>query len=109
MGTTIHHKANGKELCPIKVLAYCIHHILSNGGDDNNLICNYYENNTCYSLQSQQIINMVQMASTSLNLHKQGIDPDLIGAHSLQAGGAMALKLHGYSDTTIMKWDAGLP
>jgi hypothetical protein len=27
----------------------------------------------------------------------------LVGAHSLQAGGAMALKLHGFSDTTIMK------
>ena len=38
-----------------------------------------------------------------LNLAKQAINPDLIGAHSLCAGGAMALKLHGYDDTTIMK------
>ena len=38
-----------------------------------------------------------------LKLKKQAIDPDLVGAHSLHAGGAMALKLHGYSYTTIMK------
>ena len=36
-------------------------------------------------------------------MDKQGIDPDLIGAHSLRAGGAMALKLQGVSDTIIMK------
>ena len=40
---------------------------------------------------------------TTLQLHKKGIDPDLVGAHSLRAGGAMALKLHGFDDTTIMK------
>jgi len=45
----------------------------------------------------------VRKISKYLNLDKQGIDPDLIGAHSLSAGGAMALKLHGESDTTIMK------
>ena len=37
------------------------------------------------------------------NLDKVGINPDLVGIHSLRAGGAMALKLHGKSDTTIMK------
>ena len=46
---------------------------------------------------------MVRKAASKLKLHDQGIDPDLIGAHSLRAGGAMALKLHGFSDTTIMK------
>ena len=46
---------------------------------------------------------MTRQAVKVLNLHQQGIDPDLVGAHSLRAGGAMALKLHGHSDTTIMK------
>ena len=46
---------------------------------------------------------MTRQAVKDLNLHQQGIDPDLVGAHSLRAGGAMALKLHGYNDTTIMK------
>ena len=31
------------------------------------------------------------------------IDPDLVGSHSLRAGGAMALKLLNYADSTIRK------
>ena len=46
---------------------------------------------------------MVRETATKLNLQDQAIDPDLIGAHSLRAGGAMALKLQGFDDTTIMK------
>ena len=38
-----------------------------------------------------------------LKLHENGIDPDLVSAHSLRAGGAMTLKLNGIKDTTIMK------
>ena len=43
------------------------------------------------------------MSVCKLKLSKHGIDPDLVGAHSLRAGGAMALKLHVIDDTTIMK------
>ena len=38
-----------------------------------------------------------------LKLHLQDIHHNLVGAHSLRDRGAMALKLHGYDDTTIMK------
>ena len=44
------------------------------------------------------------MASTALNLQERGIDPDMIGAHSLRAGGAMALKIMEYADSTIRKF-----
>ena len=37
--------------------------------------------------------------------HLKGIDPDLIGAHSLRAGGTIALKITSEDDTTIMKMD----
>jgi hypothetical protein len=46
---------------------------------------------------------MVCMAAKLLKLDKQGIDPDLIGAHSLHAGRAMALKMRGFDNITIMK------
>ena len=46
---------------------------------------------------------MVRASTKALNLHDNGIDADLVGAHSLRAGGAMALKLHGYDEITIMK------
>jgi hypothetical protein len=45
----------------------------------------------------------LRKAVKELHLHKNGIDADLVGPHSLRAGGAMALKLTGASDTTIMK------
>ena len=49
------------------------------------------------------MLQAIRTAVKHLNLHKQGIDPDLVGVHSLRAGGAMALRLNGADDTTIMK------
>ena len=60
-------------------------------------------NNKIKHVTSKHIIEMLRLAAKSLELDKQAIDPDLIGAHSLRSGGAMALKLHGYDDTTIRK------
>ena len=54
-------------------------------------------------VEAKNMVAGVRKAVTKLQLNMQGIDPDLVGAHSLRAGGAMALKLHGYDDTTIMK------
>ena len=105
MGTCIHHQCSGKDSSPVKALARLVHHALSQGGSNDTLLCNYWDDakHEWKSVQSQDIINMTRQAVKDLNLHRQGIDPDLVGAHSLRAGGAMALKLHGYNDTTIMK------
>ena len=54
-------------------------------------------------IEAHHIIKMVRNTAKQLKLHQQAIDHDLVGAHLLRAGGAMALKLHGYDDTTIMK------
>ena len=54
-------------------------------------------------MTAKQIVTRVRSVVAELNLAEHGIDPDLVGAHSLRAGGAMALKLHGFDDTTIMK------
>ena len=59
--------------------------------------------NAWQDIIEKNMITMVRQVARSLRLQDQAIDPDLIGAHSLRAGGAMALKLHGYDDTTIMK------
>jgi hypothetical protein len=37
------------------------------------------------------------------NLNQHGYDPKRVGAHSLRASGAMALKLNGYTAEDIMK------
>ena len=46
----------------------------------------------------------MRFVQIALGLNKQaGIDPDMVGAHSLRAGGAMAMKLYGVDGETIMK------
>ena len=105
MGDTIHHEAvTHLEACPVKALARRVHHILSNGGTEDALLCSYHKNHEWHTVTSRDIINAVRTAAKILKLDQNAIDPDLIGAHSLRAGGAMALKLHGYDDTTIMKF-----
>ena len=49
------------------------------------------------------MIAAIRTAVRDLKLQTHGIDPDLVGVHSLRAGGAMAMKLTNHSDTTIMK------
>jgi hypothetical protein len=80
-----------------------VHPILSNGGTNDSLICDFYEDNKVNHISSKDMIVLLRAAAKTLQLQKQAIDPDLIGAHSLCSGGAMALKLHDYDDTTIRK------
>ena len=54
-------------------------------------------------IEAYHIIKMVHDTTKQLKLHQQAINHDLVGTQSLRAGGAMALKLNGYNDTTIMK------
>ena len=104
MGDTIHQNSTGTPNCPVRALALRVHHILSNGGATNALLCSVFtEKGQWEFVTAKDIITTVRAAARKLNLQEQAIDPDLIGAHSLRAGGAMALKLHGFDDTTIMK------
>jgi len=73
-----------------------VHHILSNGGDEDTLICDYMTAKSKWaSVTSTDLMKFIRLATTTLCLQDTGIDPDLI---------CMALKLHGYSDTTIKKF-----
>lgn len=105
LGQTIHHVANKLPTCPVKACANRIHHILSNGGSTDNYICDVKTNpksSTWIQITSQDMLWAICQAVRNLDLHKGGLDPDLIGVHSLHAGGSMALKLHGTNDITIM-------
>jgi hypothetical protein len=103
MGETIHQEKIDKECCPIRALAFRVHHILSNGGNEENLLCDYFNNGEQHSITSRDIIELVRQSAKTLHLSDFAVDPDLLGSHSLRAGGAMALKLQNYDDTTIMK------
>jgi hypothetical protein len=83
-----------------------VHHYPSQqtwGDKEDRLHCDYFDDDEWHSVLSSDIIAMVRTSARLLHLSDQGIDPDLIGAHSLRAGGAMALWLHGFEDTVIMK------
>ena len=104
MGQTIHQEAlPEKATCPIKALARRVHHILSNKGSTSSPICRFRKNNKWETIKPKDMIQGVRAAVLDLQLEKVGIAPDLVGVHSLRAGGAMAMKLTGHSDTTIMK------
>ena len=103
MGQTITQHATNATHCPVKALAHIVHDILSAGRSDKNLLYLVRMGTNWQDITSQNVISMIRQVAQSLCLQDQAIDPDLIGAHSLRAGGAMALKLHGYDDTTIMK------
>jgi hypothetical protein len=103
MGQTIHHEAINECYCPIKALAHRIHHILHNKGTEEALICTYFMEDEIYSITPTDMIQCIRSSVIDLRLDKSGIDPNIVGVHSLRAGGAMSLKLHGESDTTIMK------
>jgi hypothetical protein len=105
MGQCIHHEAIKNESNgPTQALARRVHHILENGGDGDSLLCELKTNKGEWDcIQSSDIVQHVRVMAKVRSLDKKGIDIDLIGAHSLRAGGAMALKLMGVADTIIMK------
>jgi hypothetical protein len=103
MGQTIHKESIHANHCPVKALARRLSHILGNGSTDDTLICMYKEAGKISAVTPTDLIQAIRDSIRTLNLHKAGIDPDIVGVHSLRAGGAMALKLHGESDTTIVK------
>ena len=63
----------------------------------------YTKDNTMRAVTATDMITSIRTSVKELKLDQAGIDPDIVGVHSLRAGGAMSLKLHGHSDTTIMK------
>ena len=108
MGETIHQEATGTGMCPVKALARVVYTILQDGGTTYTLFCEFKRNNKWEHVQLAVIIVVVHTVTKQMELRHQGIGPDLVGSHSLQEGGAVALKLHGYDDTTIKNSSGGL-
>ena len=103
-GQTLHQESTGSNGA-VAALAHRVHHILSHGGTEHCLLCEVCTaKDTWRSVQSSDMVQAVRRAAKTLNLHNRGIDPDMIGSHSLRAGGAMALKIMGEKDSTIRKF-----
>ena len=102
-GQTLHQESTGANGV-MASLASRVHHILGNGGTKDQLICDVYDKDFRVEIHSLEIVGAVSMAAKYLNLQDRGIDPDLIGAHFPRARGAMALKIMGYTESTIRKF-----
>ena len=89
MGETITHETVQDEIhSPITAVARRVHHILSNGGTEQNLLSDYLNKAGVWNtITASQMRHGVCSRVKILKLDKNGIDPDLVGVHSLQAGG----------------------
>ena len=103
MGQTTTQHASGITMCPVNALAHILYNILAAGGDESTPLCSVAKDEDWILVESHHIIAAVHAKTKKLKLNFQFIEPDLVRAHSLREGGAMALKLHGLNDTTIMK------
>ena len=79
---------------------------MSNGGPANSPIYNVYE--PVFHTQPQPVtpkhINTaIRTAAGAIGLWEAGYQSKQVSSHSLRAGGAMALHLHGADITTIKK------
>ena len=100
MYETVAHLTHG----PVTAAARRVFHILNNGGTEDSLLCNYINDEGIWNaVTPTEMRSTLRAAVQHLKLNECGIDPDLVGVHSLRAGGAMALKLQGTEDTTIKK------
>ena len=92
----------GRQGDPVQRTARRVHHILSSGGDEDTIISAYLNDaGIGNTVSSAQMRSGVRNSVKELGLHKNGIDADLVGVHSLRAGGAMAMKLRSRSETQI--------
>lgn len=64
-------------------LGHCVDHILSKGGNQKLLICNVFIKGIRTSIRLTNIKAKLCAMARKIDLSSVGIDPDLIGSHSL--------------------------
>ena len=99
-GATILHTTVTSWFCPVKALVRRISAVLATGGVETTPL-NHVRNGG--HVLPSDVTTLVKFSAVETNLVAQGYDLGRIGTHSLRASGAMALKLQGVEDSTIMK------
>jgi hypothetical protein len=102
-GAVVHHEGIGGPICPVAAMA---HHI-ANIQQAKSVTCQlngvYNESGRHSQVSDRDIGIAVQWGATCDCLLTRGYTMNPISLHSLRAGGAMAMKLSGASDSTIMQ------
>lgn len=100
-GATIHHTACASTwFCPVKALARRVTSIMLQGCPPDTPLSFVRPS---VHVTASHISAMIKHAAAATNLVAQGYDLKRVSTHSLRASGAMALKLQGVADSTIMK------
>jgi hypothetical protein len=101
-GAVVHHEACGGPICPVAALARRISN-MQHGPPTGSLSAVYHQSGKITRVSDREIGIAVRWGATSDRLLTRGYTLQRISSHSLRAGGAMAMKLSGTSDSTIMR------
>jgi hypothetical protein len=101
-GQSIHHSSTNTAdgFCPVKALARRVHAIRLMAMPESTPLSYLSPGN---HVIATDIVTAVREAARATGLYSQGYTSNRIGSHSLRASGAMALKLNGEDEATIMK------
>jgi len=98
----VHHDAVGGRICPVAALARRVCNI-QHASPMGSISAVYHSSGKVSRVSDREIGIAVRWGATSDCLLTRGYTLDRISSHSLRAGGAMAMKLSGASDSTIMR------
>jgi hypothetical protein len=101
-GAVVNHEAIGGPICPVAALARRVANIQQAKLENCQINTVYSESGRCSQVSDRDIGIAVQWGATCDCLLTRGYTLNRISSHSLRAGGAMAMKLSGASDSTIM-------
>jgi hypothetical protein len=101
-GAVVHHSRGRGSICPVAALARRVANIQA-GPSRGNINLVYHTGGRVSRVSDRDIGIAVRWGATLDNLMSKGYTLNRVSAHSLRAGGAMAMKLSGASDSTIMR------
>jgi hypothetical protein len=101
-GAVVHHEAIGGPICPVAAMACRVANIQQAKSVTCQLNAVYNESGQRSQISDHDIGIAVRWGATCNCLLTRGYTLNQISSHSLRAGGAMAMKLSGALDSTIM-------
>ena len=98
----MHHDAFGGKICPVAALARKVANLRGmRASTPLSTVC--YPPTRTTRISDQDVTIAVRWGATYDCLMAKGYTVDRVSSHSLRAGGAMAMKLSGATDSTIMR------
>jgi hypothetical protein len=100
-GSTMYHTATPGDFCPIKALAHRVHQLYTIDPVDATLPLSFVTLGV--HITSTHITRALRKGVILAGLLNAGYNPTRVSAHSLQASGAMALRLNDVGEDLIKK------